>query len=53
MAHLAIQFGEANEEVFCSSLLPPQKKEIVKETFIYTHKLREAVMWERTDGFVY
>lgn len=49
MIDLAIQFGEANEKVFGSSLLPPQKKEIIKETFICTHRLREAV----ADGFFY
>lgn len=53
MIHLPVQFGEANEKGLYSSLLPPQKKEIIQETFTYTGRLREAVTWEGTDGFVY
>jgi len=55
MIDLAIQFGEANVKVFCSSLPspPPPQKEIIKEILIYTHRLGEAVTWERTDGCVY
>lgn len=53
MINLPVQFGEANEKRLYSSLLPPQKKEIIQETFTYTGRLREAMTWEGTDGFVY
>lgn len=53
MINLPVQFGEANEKGLYSSLLPPQKKEIIQETFTYTGRIREAVTWEGTDGFVY
>lgn len=53
MINLPVQFGEANEKGLYSSLLPPQKKEIIQEMFTYTGRLREAVTWEGTHGFVY
>lgn len=53
MINLPVQFGEANEKGLYSSLLPPQKKEIIQEMFTYTGRLRETVTWEGTDGIVY
>lgn len=53
MINLPVQFGEANEKGLYSSLLPPQKTEIIQEMFTYTGRLREAVTWEGTDGIVY
>lgn len=46
MINLPVQFGEANEKGLYSSLLPPQKKEIIQEMFTYTGRLREAVTWK-------